>query len=353
MNNEKYVGMDVHKATIVIAVMNAVGQVMMRNIMATEAQIIREFFKGLSGTVHVALEEGTQSAWLYALLKPLVKEVVVCNTRHNKLLEAGHKSDQIDAEKLAELLRLGALKAVYKGNAEQQRLKDLAHAYDNLVSDCIRVMNRIKAIYRGRGLKCDGRDIYKESQREQWLGKLKEDGARFRARSLFAQLEQLQALRREAKRELLRWSKQHPDYALLLSQPGLGPLRVAILLAQVGTPNRFRTKRQFWPYCGLAVITHSSADHEIINGVISKRRKVFATRGLNRNHVPALKSLFKDAALSAKQREPFKSWYQQRIDKGMRPEMARLSLARKLAAITLVIWQRKEKFDASKVSVTI
>jgi hypothetical protein len=66
-----------------------------------------------------------------------------------------------------------------------------------------------------------------------------------------------------------------------------------------------------------------------------------------------LKSLFKDAALSAKQREPFKSWYQQRIDKGMRPEMARLSLARKLAAITLVIWQRKEKFDANKVSATI
>lgn len=353
MSNEKYVGMDVHKATIVIAVMNAVGQVMMRSVIATDAQIIREFFKGLSGTVHVALEEGTQSAWLYALLRPLVKDVVVCNTRHNKLLEVGNKSDQIDAEKLAELLRLGALKAVYKGNAEQQRLKDLQHTYENLVRDCVRVMNQLKAIYRGRGIKCNGRDIYKESQREPWLEKLQEDGARFRARSLFEQLAKLQVLRRAAKRELWRWSKQHPDYQLLASQPGLGPIRVAILLAQVGTPQRFRTKRQFWPYCGLAVITQSSADHQIVNGKISKRRKVLGTRGLNRNHVPALKSVFKDAALSAKQRDPFKSWYEQRIDKGMRPEMARLSLARKLAATTLVCWQRREKFDASKVSATV
>jgi len=60
MSNEKYVGMDVHKATIVIAVHNAIGQVVMRNIIATDAQIIREFFKGLTGTVRVALEEGTQ-----------------------------------------------------------------------------------------------------------------------------------------------------------------------------------------------------------------------------------------------------------------------------------------------------
>ena len=156
-----------------------------------------------------------------------------------------------------------------------------------------------------------------------------------------------------AKQELLRASKQHPDYKLLLSQPGFGPVRVAILLAQVGSPHRFRTKRQCWPYCGLAVVTYSSADHQIVNGVITKRRKVFATRGLNPHHVPALKSVFKDAALSARRQEPFKSWYQERIAKGQRPEMVRWSLARKLAATTLIIWQRGEKFDGQKVSATL
>lgn len=353
MSNEKYVGMDVHKATTVIAVLNVLGQLIMQTVIATDSQIIREFFKGLSGTVKVAVEEGTHSAWLYELIKPLVKEIVVSNSRHNKLIEVGNKTDEIDAEKLAHLLRLGALKTIYKGNLEQRRLKDLARSYENLVSDCTRVMNRIKAIYRGRGINCDGHAIYQTSQRESWLAKLTEEGARFRCRMLFEQLEKLQELRQTAKQELLKQSKTQADHPILLSLPGIGPLRAAILLAYVGSPHRFRTKRQFWPYCGLSVITRSSADHQIINGTISKRRKVIGTRGLNPLHVPELKKVFKDAALSAQRREPCKSWYEKRIENGMRTEMARLSLARRLAAVTLTIWQRKEKFEATKFSTSI
>ena len=90
MSKAKYVGLDVHKATIVIVVLNAVGQVVMQTIIATDTQVIRDCFPGLSGTVRVALEEGTQSAWLSALLRPLVTEVVVCNPRYNKLIETGN-----------------------------------------------------------------------------------------------------------------------------------------------------------------------------------------------------------------------------------------------------------------------
>ena len=353
MSKEKYVGLDVHKATIVIAVLNAVGQVVMQTVIATDAQMLREFFKGLSGTVSVALEEGTQSAWLYALLRPLVKDVVVCNPRYNKLIEVGNKGDQIDAEKLAHLLRLGALKAVYKGNQEQRRLKDLARAYQNLVSDSTRVMNRIKAIYRSRGINCDGHNIYKPDQRQLWLAKLGEEGARFRSRMLFEQLEKLAELRRLAKQEFLNQGKRQPEYSILCSLPGIGPLRASVLLAFVGTPHRFRTKHQFWPYCGLAVMTRTSADHQVVDGAISKRRKVIGTRGLNPMHVPELKQVFKDAALTAARREPCQSWSNARIDRGMRPEMARLSLARRLAGVTLTLWQRKEKFSPEKFSTTL
>lgn len=353
MSREKYVGLDVHKSTIVIAVLNSAGQVVMKNIIATDAQIIREFFKGLSGKVSVTLEESTQSAWLYALLKPLVKEVVVCNPRHNKLLEVGNKGDLIDAEKLAQLLRLGSLKSVYKGDQEQQRLKDLARAYQNLVSDSTRTMNRIKAMYRARGINCDGHNIYKPEQRQLWLSKLEQEGARFRSQMLFEQLEKLQQLRQAAKQEFLRQGKRQPDYPILCGLPGIGPLRASALLAFVGTPHRFRTEHQFWPYCGLSVITRSSADHQIVNGTISKRKKVIATRGLNPMHVPELKKIFKDAALTAARGEPCQSWYQQRIDNGTRPEIARVSLARRLASVTLTLWKRKEKFDPEKFSATV
>src|SRR5262244_4439418 len=79
---------------------------------------------------------------------------------------------------------------------------------------------------------------------------------RFRAQGLLTELETIKKLRKEARVELIKQSKKHPDYKLLIKTPGFGPLRVAQLLAWVGTPHRFRTKRQFWPYCGLAVITH-------------------------------------------------------------------------------------------------
>src|SRR5215210_7047855 len=117
----KYIGMDVHKAVTVIAVLNQQGQVESLTKVKTKADNFRDYFRGLSGTILVVLEEGCWSAWLYQLLKPLVSFVTVCETRHNKLIGAGNKSDEQDAEVLARLLRLGELKAVYKGDGQQQQ----------------------------------------------------------------------------------------------------------------------------------------------------------------------------------------------------------------------------------------
>ena len=63
----------------------------------------------------MTLEEGTWAAWLYDVLKPHVREIVVCDPRRNALLKEGSKSDKVDARKLAELLRSGMLPAVYHG----------------------------------------------------------------------------------------------------------------------------------------------------------------------------------------------------------------------------------------------
>src|SRR5262245_50617690 len=69
-----------------------------------------------------------------------------CRRVTNKLIEDGNKSDDEDAETLAQLLRLGAVKAVYKGDDQQQQLKEICRAYDNLIEDSTRVQNRLKAI---------------------------------------------------------------------------------------------------------------------------------------------------------------------------------------------------------------
>jgi transposase len=100
MTSTKYIGMDVHKESISIAVMNAAGKIVMECVIETKASILLQFIHGLRGDLQVTFEEGTWAAWLYDLLKPHVTEVVVCNPRKIALLKDGSKSDRIDARKL-------------------------------------------------------------------------------------------------------------------------------------------------------------------------------------------------------------------------------------------------------------
>src|ERR1700674_3444171 len=115
MNDAKYIGMDVHQATISVAVRDSRGNLVMEAILETKAATILEFIHGLRGSLSVTFEEGTSAAWLYDLLKPYVSNVVVCDPRKNALLKAGNKNDRVDARKLSDLLRAGLLTPVYHG----------------------------------------------------------------------------------------------------------------------------------------------------------------------------------------------------------------------------------------------
>src|ERR1700674_3318484 len=95
MNNRKYIGMDVHQASISIAVSDAAGKMLMECIIETKAGTVLEFIQGLRGSLWVTFEEGTSAAWLYDLLKPHVTKVVVCDPRKNALLKAGNKNDRV------------------------------------------------------------------------------------------------------------------------------------------------------------------------------------------------------------------------------------------------------------------
>ena len=344
-----YVGMDVHQASIVIAVLNGTGKVVMELVVETGAETVRNFIRSLQGRVNVTFEEGTQAAWLHDLLRPMVHQVVVCDPRRNKLLTEGNKGDRVDALKLAQLLRAGMLRAVYHGDRGVRALKELVRNYNCLVADTTRVMNRLKAIFRGRAIRCPGHDVYRHDHREQWLVKLKERGVRQRADFLYEQLAALKRLRQEAKREMLKEVRRHSAYKLLLTIPLLGPVRVAQLIAIVETPFRFRSKRQFWGYVGLAVVTRTSAEYQFEAGRRRKSRRPVATRGLNRNHNHQLKRLFKSAAMSACAHGPFQSEYNLRVTQGMDESLARLAVARKLAATTLRIWKQGESFAVEKM----
>jgi transposase len=127
----------------------------------------------------------------------------------------------------------------------------------------------------------------------------------------------------------------------------MGPIRAAVLIGILQTPHRFRTKRQLWTFSGLGIETHSSADHCYVDGQLRRSKKAMSIRGLNQNHNHDVKNLFKSAAIVAASKPgPFQEFYAARLAKGIRPEMARLTLARKIAAITLLVWKKGAHFDA-------
>ena len=346
----KYLGLDVHQATTVISVREDSGRVIARSVVPTEEAPLLAYLRGMRGPIHLAFEEGTQAQWLSDLLAPEVDRVIVCDRRGDAT--RGNKADQLDADELSDLLRCGRLHAVYHGSPQRRTLQELVRTYATLVEDGTRVMSRLKALFRARGLKTPGQQLYQPARRQEWLEQLPEPGVHVRAETLFTLLRTLQELRPQVKRAMLAEAARDPSWAVLRSIPFLGPVRVAQLLATVQTPWRFRTKRQLWAYAGLAVVTRTTAQYEIRDARPVRRRRAPLTRGLNPNHNRVVKNVFKGAATSAAVRDDaLRAWYEARLAQGMRAEMARLTLARKLAALTLRLWKTGEYYDPTQLTV--
>jgi hypothetical protein len=167
MNDAKYIGLDVHQATISVAVLDSIGHLVMESITETKAATIPQLLHGLSGSLHVTLEEGTCAAGLHDLLQPHVRKVVVCDPRKNALLKAGNKNDRIDARKVADLLRSGLLSPDYHGENGIRTLKELARSYLTLTRDTTQVMNRLKTLCRSWAIPCAGQRVYAPRDRSE------------------------------------------------------------------------------------------------------------------------------------------------------------------------------------------
>ena len=197
---------------------------------------------------------------------------MVCNPRKNALLKSGNKSDAIDARKLAELLRAGLLSAVYHGETSALEVQHLARSYTMLTEDTTRVMGRLKAVFRGQAIACTGKKLYGKRHRDDYLAQLALAvcGA---APSVFTRnWTPCSRCAAQARHELIVECRKHAAAKWLQSVPFLGPIRAALLIGRVQTPHRFRTKRQFWAYCGLALETRDSAEYRVVNGQLERKK---------------------------------------------------------------------------------
>jgi transposase len=344
---ERYIGMDAHAASCTLAVVSERGRKLKDFPVETNGQALVEAIRMIPGRKHLVFEEGLQSAWLYETLRPHVDEIVVVGITESR----GPKSDKRDAYGLAEKLRVGNLgKLIFKAPREFTRLRELSRIHITLVGDVVRAQSRLKSLYRSRGVRVSGENVYGIRHREAWQEQLP-CSAQARATRLYAHFDFLLEQKHAAEADLLHESKKHPIVGLLETAPGFGPIRAARLVPIVVTPHRFRTKRQFWSYCGLAVVTRSSSDWvQTADGSWLKAR-VPQTRGLSRQYNRVLKSLFKGAAttvITQRNKDPIYARYERLLDGGTKPTLAKLSLARMIAATVLRMWKDEEVYDPGR-----
>ena len=344
---ERYIGMDVHAASCTLAVISQTGKRLRDFPVETNGQALVEAIRMIPGRKHLVFEEGLQSAWLYETLSPHVDETVVTGITESR----GPKSDKRDAYGLAERLRVGSLdKQVFKAPRQFTRLRELSRIHMTLVGDVIRAQSRIKSLYRSRGIRVSGVNVYGVRHREEWQKQLCSN-VQTRATRLYDHLDFLLEQKKQAEADLLREAKKHAIVRILETTPGFGPIRAARLVPIVITPHRFRTKRQFWSYCGLGIVTRSSSDWvQTADGHWIKAR-VPQTRGLSRQHNRVLKSIFKGAAttvITQRNKDPIHARYQRLLDGGTKPTLAKLSLARMIAAAVLRMWKDEEEYDPGR-----
>jgi len=342
---DRYIGLDVHKESCTLAVVGPSGRRLTSRVVETNGRALVEAIRGIPGRRHVCLEEGTQSAWLYELLRPHVEDVIVTLPAKRK----GPKDDLRDAWGLAEERRKGSLGTViYKAPRQMSGLRDAVRGYTMLTGDLVRVKNRIRALYRSRGIATDAR-IYRAGERSAWERRLPVSHRRL-ATMLGGYLDTVEQVQGEAESWLREEAKKLSIVKLLATAPGMGRIRTAQVVAIVVTPERFRTARQFWSYCGLAIVTRSSADW-IQQGGRWIRAQTIQTRGLNRNRNPLLKAVFKGAATTVIQGMPEHplTWdYHRMLQAGVKPNLAKLTVARRVAAAVLSMWKHKEVYDPKK-----
>ena len=339
-----FVGLDVHRDTTAVCAVNGRGQVVRRVVVATTRPALRKVFARVRGRAKIACESGPMAPWVKSVLETRLREVIVCDRRRTRLSCTENKNDQFDAQKLAEFLRLGKLPAVYVPPPAEAAIRCLAYHHQKMVRERVRIVFRLRALFLMRGIRL----VTRRSKPDRVpLHRLPDDASRHVASAYLLQLQLATTLVNEARSALIRSVETSPTFSLLQSIPYIGEIRAAELIAIVGEPSRFSSVRAFWAYGGLAVVQRVSGEHHIENGRIVREQRNRGVR-LAKTGQPMLKKVLRDIALySSIGRGEFRRIFDRTIARGKSPSLARIALARKIAAVILAVWRSGFAYDVS------
>lgn len=316
----KYIGLDGHMSTCTFDVIDEKGSIVDNRNIVTNGRLLVNYIQSIPGKKILALEECNLSSWLFEILKPHVSEIIVCNPVENRQYKKA-KTDKLDAHRLAQLLRGGFLKPVFHDASEREKLRTVVSAYQDVVNDMIRLQNRRHALDIHSGIRSG-------KQGSPSLQCIKEH--------MQKQLEVLSEIK-EAYQNLIKTHvRRFKETKCLKSLPGIGPIQSAKIIAQVIEPRRFKNKYKFFAYCGLV-------HHQRMSG-----GRCYGTNRIWGNST--LKCVFKMAAHSAiRGSSSLRKLYDVLRAKGLSDKDAANAVARKIAALSLALWKRNQRYNDAVV----
>lgn len=266
------VGLDLHLRRSVGTVMDVNGRVVKQERFTTSREGLAAFLKGVQHA-RIALEaSGYCHPWV-DYLESLGHEVTVAHPRKVRLIaESSIKTDKVDSEALAQLLRLGYLPASYVPGKPLRELRELARHRTKLGQERSRIKVRIRAEMNRRGLAIDS--PFSMAGRKEL--------ANLRIPAVDNFLEQLSLVGRQVKEceeRLAAAEAKHPHIGLLQTIAGVGLYTASVAVAGLGEVSRFRDAEKAVSYAGLAPSIYQS-DLTERRGGITKRGPADLRRAL-------------------------------------------------------------------------
>jgi transposase len=328
------IGIDLGDRTSHYAILNEEGMVVEEGSFRNNADSIAKHF-GKKARVRVALEVGTQSAWIAREFNKLGHEVIVANARELKWITSSDtKNDRNDAVKLARLARAdrNLLAPVEHRTAEQQAELAVIRARDALVRSRTLLVNTARSLAKGFGLRLPASITHTFGARALAL---LEENLRAAMQGLLEQIDALGVKIRDYDQRITEVSAKHPDVERLASVPGVGALTAATFVLTLGRKERFAHSRDVGSFLGLRPRQKQSGERDPQLG-ISKSGDKYLRKLLVQCAHQILGHWGKDSAL--------RQWGLSKSSGSSSKKRAVIAVARKLAVLLHRMWTTGEIF---------
>jgi len=336
----RFVGLDVSQKLTSICVVDDTGRRLWRGQCATDPeQIARVSSRHAGDDARIGIETGPMTPWLVHEFRARGLNVTCLDARHASaaLKMQMNKTDQNDAEGLAQIMRTGWYRSVHVKSLDAHRARALLGARAQLVGMTTRLSNHIRGVLKTFGLLPGAMRGLPFDRRVEAMLADRDDLASI-ARPMLVAWRQLREQIAAFDKEVRALAKKDPTCRLLMSVPGIGVVSVLAYVSTVEDPKRFARSRSVGAHMGLTPRQYQSGEIDR-SGRISRCGDTLA------------RTLMYEAAVviltRVKRASNLKDWAQA-IAKRSGLGKARVALARKLSVILHSIWRSGEAFRWSE-----